>query len=774
MAVALSVEEARSRLGDFESEENSLRVSVACVNGPKGVTLSGDRSQMNKIHAKLKEDSVFARILPIPVAYHSYQMEEIAIAYKESVGDDQKSPSSCQNEGIPQMISSVTGELVENAQLKKADYWTTNLTSTVRFLDAFQKLCTDSSSSSTKKLDGSHRKQFVVDTFVEIGPHPAMRGPCRDMLREAGRKSNVRYLSILTRNTSGVQTTLETMAHLYCLGYPVDLNAVNYVPSKAPKYQPKALTDLPPYRFNHSKSYWREGPISKGFRFRRFGRHEMLGWPDDDWNPLLPNWSNILQPSDPIWVRDHQVCATSTFNASYFFSYIYINMMQISNTVILPGAAMLSMAIEAVKQLTDPNLTITGFNFKNVQFILALVIPSGTPSVDTRFSMRPQHDDGAESGGWYEFSLFSNKGSWSKHSTGLIQSVVDKNGKHEVPVGNDVVLAQFHQISERSTTLLDREVFYGSLQSANFQFGSAFKCILAIATDQEKELVTEIQTYSPESSENWSERYTIHPTTLDGLMQSTQVLRSQSGEKRTSPAIPTSIDRAWVSNTGLCSPTTSSIKVSTQLQHAGRQKSEFCLAAVNKNAENVLIAMEGVTFTVIDSQQDADDVNNASEGSTCHQIEWKPDLDLLNRDETSEYFRKSIPGTKGLVFDYVNMDLMIEGFISRIVNAIDQRGKGTFAQAEVQSYVKWLRQQIKTSRAGESPFSSNYWQSQIQDDAAFQRLCKSVEKASEQGRLFVDVGKTLLNHAQSNPEKLGSEVVDQDLLRVSYEEVVSL
>ncbi|CAG7934385.1 unnamed protein product [Penicillium olsonii] len=751
MAVAQSPDQVKSTLEKLETKGQPLCISVACVNGPKGVTLSGDRGQINDLHAKLKEDGVFVRVLPIPVAYHSYQMEEVAIAYKESVGNDLKHSLGCHEADLPQMVSSVTGGWAERGQLRKADYWVTNLLSTVQFLDAFQKLCGGSSGPLTKKLDGSHRKNLVVDTFIEIGPHPAMRGPCRDILRDAGRKSNVRYLSTLARNSSGVQTMLETMANLHCVGYPVDLNAVNYIPSRTPKYQPKTLTDLPPYCFNHTKSYWREGPISKGFRFRRFGRHEMLGWPEDDWNPLLPNWTNILQPSDPIWVRDHQI----------------------SNTVILPGASMLSMAIEAVKQLTEPGLTISGFNFKNVQFISALVIPSGAPSLDTRFSMRPQRDDGPESEGWYEFTLFSNKGTWNKHSMGLIQAVIEKDGEDTGPMGQSQIIAQFHEMSERSTTLLDPEVSYGSLKSANFQFGPAFKCITAMATDQKTDLVTEIQTYKPETPENWSERYTIHPTTLDGLMQSTQVLRSQGGQKKIAPAIPTRIDRAWVANTGLCSPSTSSFKVSTQLHHEGRQESKFGLAAVNHNAQDVLISMEGVTFTVIDSQQDGDDPNGASEKSKCLQIEWKPDMTLLSGHEIVEFFKESIPGTTGLAFDHMKVDLMIGGFISRALKAVEKKGERPFTQAEGQAYVEWLKQQIQKTMAGESPFSSTYWQSQIQDDATFEKLCGSIERASEQGKLFVNVGKALLRHIQSDPEKPWSGVVNHDLLRSSYQEVNS-
>jgi acyl transferase domain-containing protein len=205
------------------------------------------------------------------------------------------------------MISSVNGEWVDGDTLSKAEYWVNNLLSTVQFLDAFRKLSTKHAVPLTKKLDGSHRKRLTIDTVVEIGPHAAMRGPCRDILRESGRNTQVEYLSVLTRKSCGVRTALEAMAHLRCMGYPVDLNIVNSKPSKINKQQPKVLTDLPSYQFNKTKSYWREGIISKSFRFRRFGRHELLGLPDDDWNPLLPKWNNILQPSDPVWVKDHQV-----------------------------------------------------------------------------------------------------------------------------------------------------------------------------------------------------------------------------------------------------------------------------------------------------------------------------------------------------------------------------------------------------------------------------------------------------------------------------------
>lgn len=307
MAAALSSEQAQPYFEKLQVEGRPLRVSVACVNGPKSITLSGDRCQINELDSWLREEGIFSRVLPIPVAYHSFQMKEIGSSYKASVGDEKNPPSS---KRPPRMVSSVTGDWVTHESLlQKADYWVKNLFSTVQFLTAFQKLSSSTSALATKKLDGSHRTQLKIDMIVEIGPHAAMRGPCREILREAGHNSKVEYLSVLTRNACGVKTALDTMARMYCSGFPVNLTAVNTIGSVTQKLKPKVLSDLPPYQFDHSKSYWREGRISKNFRFRRFGRHEMLGWPDDDWNPLLPKWNNFLLPSNPIWVKEHQVCS---------------------------------------------------------------------------------------------------------------------------------------------------------------------------------------------------------------------------------------------------------------------------------------------------------------------------------------------------------------------------------------------------------------------------------------------------------------------------------
>lgn len=434
---------------------------------------------------------------------------------------------------------------------------------------------------------------------------------------------------------------------------------------------------------------------------------------------------------------------------------------------------MLSMAIEAVKQLTDPNLKISGFNFKRVKFMSALVLPADTPGIQTRLSMRPDRDDGPENGGWYEYSLFSNRGQWSKHSTGFVQVVIDKGSDAEVSVEHKEALTQFHQMEKRSTNVLDRTTFYESLKLSNLQFGPSFQCILKATSDRASSLVTEIQTYKLESAETWSERYTIHPTTLDGLMQGTQVLRSEGGQKEITPAIPTGIDRAWISNTGLSRPATSSIKVGTDLEHEGRQQSKFNLTAVDRDAQNVLISIEGVTFTMIDSQQNAQDAEGEQKESTCHQTNWKPDLGLLSKTETLQLFQNTIPEGSSQGLKYMNIDLVITGFILRAVHMINQKGELSNLSPGVQSHIRWLKGQMQMVVDGKSPFSSTYWQAQVRDDTAFNELCDSVYSADLQGKHIVTVGRNLLGHAQDGFSQQLSDVLNVELQRDSYKEMVS-
>ena len=87
IAVGLSEDEARPYLEKvIESDDAPWTLRVACYNSPRSITVSGPSNQIDHLKTVLDEASIFNRVLRVPVAYHSPQMEVIAGDYGESIG----------------------------------------------------------------------------------------------------------------------------------------------------------------------------------------------------------------------------------------------------------------------------------------------------------------------------------------------------------------------------------------------------------------------------------------------------------------------------------------------------------------------------------------------------------------------------------------------------------------------------------------------------------------------------------------------------------------
>ncbi len=88
------------------------KVSVACINSPSSVTVSGDAAGIDELYAMLINDRIFARKLKVDVAYHSHHMQSIAKDYLQSLQHIQTTKSTSTDN--VRMFSSLTGRLVES------------------------------------------------------------------------------------------------------------------------------------------------------------------------------------------------------------------------------------------------------------------------------------------------------------------------------------------------------------------------------------------------------------------------------------------------------------------------------------------------------------------------------------------------------------------------------------------------------------------------------------------------------------------------------------
>jgi acyl transferase domain-containing protein len=296
---------------------------IACYNSSKNITISGDDEKIDLLCAALEKDKIFARKLAVRNAYHSPQMEAVADDYRTLIGELSGTPDGDTPSKEVEMISSVTAQSIKQGEIGQAQYWVENLVLPVRFSDALLVLV-----SSKEKSDQPKSEGISVQHIVEIGPHSALRSAIRDTLSTKKELATIEYHNLLTRNDSTTTRILSTAATLYCHSYPVGIEAVNpLVAAPLGIRSPQMLTDLPPYEFNHTKSYWKESRLSKNYRLRRFPRHGLFGAPVADWNPSEPKWRGFLRPSELPWIQDHKVRKESANKTFCLWSFMLMRNM---------------------------------------------------------------------------------------------------------------------------------------------------------------------------------------------------------------------------------------------------------------------------------------------------------------------------------------------------------------------------------------------------------------------------------------------------------------
>jgi acyl transferase domain-containing protein len=275
-------------------EHRDRYIHIACFNSPSSSTLSGDKTDLEAFQVFLEKENIFARTLPVNVAYHSPRMIEISAQYRKLIHSI--SPGTPLFPDIV-MISSLRGSRICATETSIPQYWVDNMVSPVQFLQAMESL------PNLQGVYGLSKEEHNLN-FLEVGPHCTLKSAIQDFLISKSKENGAKYTSILMRHKCALDTAVRAAGELYCLGHSVDINMVNRKEGAPP---PRMLVDLPSYPFDHGKEYWFESRIDKNIRFQ-FPAHKLLGKRVEDWNPLEPRWRNIIRASDYPWIRDHNVC----------------------------------------------------------------------------------------------------------------------------------------------------------------------------------------------------------------------------------------------------------------------------------------------------------------------------------------------------------------------------------------------------------------------------------------------------------------------------------
>ncbi|MFG2608542.1 acyltransferase domain-containing protein, partial [Streptomyces sp. NPDC048514] len=206
------------------------RISIAAVNGPSSVVVSGEPAALEELLASCEADGVRVRRVPVDYASHSVQVERIRGELLEVLAG--VVPRSV---GVP-FYSTVTGGPVDTASLD-AGYWYANLRGTVELESVTRALVADG---------------FGV--FVEVSPHPVLTMALQETLDAAGAEGVVS--GTLRRGEGGPARFLSSAAELFVRGVGVQWSAVFGSGERR-------LVDLPTYAFDRRR-YWLEPVAGEG------------------------------------------------------------------------------------------------------------------------------------------------------------------------------------------------------------------------------------------------------------------------------------------------------------------------------------------------------------------------------------------------------------------------------------------------------------------------------------------------------------------------------
>ncbi|MFD9196059.1 type I polyketide synthase, partial [Streptomyces phaeochromogenes] len=443
-------------------------VSVAAVNGPSSVVLSGRESEVLAVAGDFAGRGCRTRRLRVSHAFHSALMEPMlaqfrAVAEQLTYTDPELS-----------FVSTVTGGPVSAGEVASADYWVRHVREAVRFADGV-----------------AHLREQGVTRFVEIGPDGVLTAMAQECVQ--GPDEGTAFIPVLRADRSEVPTVLTALARMYVSGHVPDWEAV-FAGSGARR------VTLPTYAFQQRR-YWLDarnddhGPAALGFEP---ADHPLLGALTTVASPETIVLSGRISVDTQPWLADHRV----------------------HGQVVLPGTAFLELAIRAADAADCrriQELTVTR--------PLPLP-PPGQGGVRIQVVVGAPDAGGSRPLGIYsrtdtEFPHSDTPGpDWIEHATGELGAAEERGdgGDGPTPQPGAAVWPPEEATAVPVDDLLD------DLAATGLVYGPAFQGLTAV-WHHGRDILAEVR--PAEETARDAGRFALHPALLDA---GTHALRSASGD----------------------------------------------------------------------------------------------------------------------------------------------------------------------------------------------------------------------------------------------------
>jgi acyl transferase domain-containing protein/NADPH:quinone reductase-like Zn-dependent oxidoreductase len=588
MAVGAGVNEILPLLERIPLDLGEAR--IACINSPSSVTISGDIRAVSELQKLLEEvyPGIFVRRLAVDTAYHSHHMNLVAKDYTEALRELQPPRSS-----HIRFHSSLLGRLATHRDLD-ASYWVQNLTCAVQFDKAVQSLCAPVADSKTG-----------VTYLVELGPHAALQGPLKQILKHVGGAvSKISYNSALLRKKDAVQTALALAGALFVKGANMDMGAINF--PKALERLPQVLTDMPRYEWNHATRYYHESRLTAIHKFHDTLRSDLIGVLAPYSNDIEPTWRNVLRLDDVPWLRHHQIQGVTIFPISGF----------------------VVMAIEAMAQLAK-GTSVPYDSLEVEDIVVKTPAMLNEEELDMTISLRPKLDTQHDLSFSFHICSWSKLKGWTEHCTGFVSTCcADTNavdGSCVADIKKRKLEARLRTIEQQvaNQPVITSEL-YTRLSAIGVSYGTTLQHLQGFhASPSASYAQVGVSDTVAEMPENHETTYLLHPTVLEKLVIMYWPILSALGPLRT-VHLPSSIGKVTVSS-----------KVVEYLQKPVNSLEAFCepssvlsdlqsnkLSVVAmSNSGDLLVSIEDLLISPILETDATSDVEVARE--LCYKMEWE-------------------------------------------------------------------------------------------------------------------------------------------------------
>ena len=714
LAAGVSAAEAEEKIKELP--EGCGKVSVACVNSPRSVTLSGDTDAINEMQKILTNASVFARKLQVETAYHSHHMKAIASEYLEKLSGLPTEPWNSRRKVT--MFSSVKGRAITAEDDLGGAYWVENMVSSVLFSGALTELCIDKSPDMKS-----------VDILVELGPHSALAGPVKQILSvlPEGTQS-VQYASTLVRETKSPKgaavTALIAAATLFTNGYPTNLSAANFPEGSTSFSNLSVLTDLPTYSWNRSRKYWSESRLAKNYRFRQAPRTDLLGAPVNDWNPLEPRWRNFIRLTEQPWVEEHKIQGAVAYPAAGYCC------------MAIEAAAQLAKALQAKDESSQP---ILEYKLANVDITRALLVPDSEEGVEVAFSLRLDTPTSLGSANEFRIMSWTQEDGWSEHCRGTVQVVYQTLGKEAL--SNNTF--DMSEVKDSCKTEVACQQIYERFDKVGMGYGPYFQGITVASASQNQVVGTVSVTDTASTMPNgFAFDRLVHPASMDAMLQMSLVaLAGGDANKITKPFVPTWIDEVTVAGDIQAGPG-QQMEVFADAKLNGFREFNGNVIAVSDSGRQVL-TMQGLKFTSLSSSTVTGDENNGPPKIAATAV-WEPDVSMLDVATMNPILDASVTS----VYDYDQMrdrELLGYYFIDQVLQQINEESEFAEMHDYHQKFFRYMQEQRSLVVAGNHPFQTEEWADLTAPHVAqkINNIIANLRASDADGQMFARMGPAL-------------------------------